>query len=83
MTKQLNVKISDEFYLAGVKFAEHFGYRNIQDAMITSFREKLLDKGVFDNSFSKKEISLIDKIIDKSLKGGKLGSEKKLMKALK
>ena len=83
MTKQLNVKISDELYLAGAKFAERFGYRNIQDAMVSSFRGLLSENGVFDNSFSKKEISLIDEIIDKSIKGGKLGSEKKLMKALK
>jgi len=83
MTKQVNVKISDEFFLAGVKFAQKFGYRNIQDAMTSSLREKLSEVGAFDNSFSKKEISLIDEMIDKSIKGGKLGSEKKLMKALK
>ncbi len=83
MTKQLNVKVSDGFYLAGLKFAERYGYRNIQDAMVSSFREKLSEIGVFDNSFSKKEITLIDEIIDKSIKKGKLGSEKKLMRALK
>ena len=83
MTKQLNVKLSDELFVVGARFAEKYGYRNIQEVMISSFREKLLDRGMFDNSFSKKEVSLIDEIIDKSIKGGKLGSEKKLMKALR
>jgi hypothetical protein len=83
MTKQLNVKVSDAFYLTGAKFAQKYGYRNIQDAMVSSFRDKLSEMGAFDNSFSKKEISLIDEFIDKSIKGGKLGSENKLMKALK
>jgi hypothetical protein len=83
MTKQLNVKISDAFYLTGVKFAQVYGYRNIQDAMVSSFREKLSEMGGFDNSFSEKEISLIDEIIDKSIKKGKLVSEKKLMRAFK
>jgi len=83
MTRQINVKVSDAFYLTGAKFAQLYGYRNIQDAMVSSFREKLSERGLFDNSFSKKEISFIDEFIDKSIKGGKLVSEKKLLKALK
>lgn len=83
MTKQLNVKVSDEFFLAASKFVQRYGYRNIQEAMINSLREKLLNNGGFDNSFSEREVSAIDEIIDKSIKSKRLISEKKLIKALK
>lgn len=36
----------------------------------------------FDNSFSKKEIAIIDRILEKSISKERLASEKELRKAL-
>jgi hypothetical protein len=79
-TKQVNVKMSSNLYDAAESFAESYGYRNVQDLITESLREKIFEKNEFDESFSEKEIELIDKLIEKSLKSGKLVDAKEFFK---
>jgi len=81
-TKQINVKLSKNLYFAAESFAETYGYRNIQELTTESLREKIFEKNNFDESFSEKEINLIDSLIEKSIKKKNLASEEELMKAL-
>ncbi len=81
-TKQVNVKMSSVLYKSAESFAESYGYRNVQDLIADSLREKIFEKSDYDESFSEKEIELIDKIIEKSLKKKDFVDEKELMKAL-
>ncbi len=67
-TKQINLKISKELYNSAESFAQSYGYRNVQELAADSLREKIFEKSDFDESFSGKEIELIDKIIEKTLK---------------
>ena len=82
-TKQINLKIPSNLYVSAESFAESYGYRNVQDLVAESLREKIFEKSDFDESFTEKEIELIDKIIEKSLKSGKLVDAKEYFKEFK
>lgn len=82
-TKQINLKISDNLYASAQSFAESYGYKNVQELAADSLREKIFEKSDFDESFSEKEIELIDRIIEKTVKSGKLVDAKEYFKAFK
>lgn len=69
-------------YVSAESFAESYGYRNMQELLMESLREKIFEKNDFDESFTEKEIGLVDSLIEKSIKKGKFANEKELMKAL-
>ncbi|MBN2127018.1 MAG: hypothetical protein JW703_01335 [Candidatus Diapherotrites archaeon] len=80
-TKQINLKIPSNLYVTAESFAETYGYRNVQDLALESLREKLFEKNEYDESFSEKEIELIDELIEKSIKKKKFISEEEFLKA--
>lgn len=79
-TKQINLKLSKELYNSAESFAQSYGYRNVQELAADSLREKIFEKSDFDESFSGKEIELIDQIIEKTVKRGKLVDAKDYFK---
>jgi len=81
-TKQLNLKISKNLLAAAENYAKNFGYRNVQDLAAESMREKIFEKNEFDETFSEKEIELIDSLIDLSIKKKDIVSEDEINKAL-
>ncbi len=81
-TKQVNVKMPSGLYDSAESFAESYGYRNVQDLLMECLREKVFEKSDFDESFSGKEIELIDSLIEKSVKAKKVVSERELLRAL-
>ena len=81
-TKQVNLKLPPRLYSSAESFADSYGYRNVQDLLVESLREKIFEKSEFDESFSGKEIELIDSLIEKSVKGKKFAGERELLKAL-
>jgi len=81
-TEQINLKISKELLEAAQRYARNFGYRNIQELAAESMREKIFEKNEYDETFSDKEIELVDSLIGLSLKKGDLVSEEELRKAL-
>jgi len=82
MAIQINVKFPENFYHAAQSYADTYGYRNIQDLLYESLREKLYEKSDFDESFSKEEINLLESLVEKSLRKGRVVDEKTLKKAL-
>jgi hypothetical protein len=82
MTKQINLKLPDNLFEAAEKYAENYGFRNIQELVAESIREKVLEKNIYDETFTEKEIELIDKIIEKSIRKGKIKDGKELAKVL-
>ncbi len=80
-TKQLNLKISSNLLKVAENYARQYGYRNIQELISESMREKIFEKNEFDEVFSEKEIELIDSLIENSL-GENLVSEEDLNRAL-
>ena len=81
-TKQINLKMQENLYILAEKFAVQYGFRNIQDLITASLREKIFERDKYDETFSEQEIKLIDELIAKSIKAKKLHSEERLNKAL-
>lgn len=82
-TKQVNLKLPSNLYASAESFAESYGYRNVQDLVTECLREKVFERSDFDESFSEKEIKLIDRVIEKALKADKLVDAKEYFKEFK
>jgi len=81
-TKQINLKLPENLIKAAEEYAKSYGYRNVQELAAESLREKVFENNEFDENFSDKEIELIDKLIELSVKKNELVSEEKLNKIL-
>lgn len=81
--KQLNFKLPDKLLAAAKRYVGEYGYRNVQELAAEALREKIFSNSPYDETFSEKEIELIDRIIGLSLSKNKLGREEDLVKALK
>jgi len=82
-TKQINLKISKNLLEAAESYAQQYGYRNIQELISESMREKIFENNEFDESFSDKEIELIDDLIELTITKKDFGTEEELKKILK
>ncbi len=82
-TKQINLKISEKLFNAAKKYVESYGFRNIQELAAESIREKIFEKSRYDEAITKKEIAIIDKLIEASVRKKKFVSERELFKVLK
>jgi hypothetical protein len=80
--KQINLKLSPNLVSAAESYARNFGFRNVQELAATSIREKIFQQNQFDETFSDKEIALIDRLIETSVDRDKLTSEEELNKIL-
>ena len=80
--KQINLKMSENLHLAAENYAKNFGFRNIQELIAESLREKIFENNNYDDSFTEKEITLIDSIIEKSVEKGDFSTEEKMNKIL-
>ena len=80
--EQINLKLSPNLIAAAESYAKNFGFRNIQELAATSMREKIFQQNQFDETFTDKEITLIDNLIETSINKGDLSSEKELNKIL-
>lgn len=80
--KQINLKLPETLLKAAQSYVENFGFRNIQELATESIREKIFEKNEFDETFTKEEIELIDKLIEKTLKNKEFGTREELMEAL-
>ncbi len=81
-TKQLNVKISKNLLEAAKSYSELYGYRNIQELIAESMREKIFEKNEYDETFTSEEIDLIDKILEANIKNNSFGTEEELNELL-
>lgn len=82
MKPQMNLRLPEDLRKAAEKYAKVHRYRNLQELATEAIREKVTEKD-FDESFTGKEIELIDKFIDATIRKGDLVNEKELRKALK
>lgn len=82
-TVQVNLKMPQKLYAAAQSHVRDYGYRNIQELAQASLREKVLeDESASKDGLTPKEIALIEKLVEKSLKEGNLVSEEKLRRLL-
>ena len=80
--KQINLKMPENLRLAAENYAKSFGFRNIQELIAESLREKIFEKNSYDDSFSDGEIAFIDSLIERSIARGDIISREELNKTL-
>ena len=80
--QQINLKIPESLLTAAQSYIENFGFRNIQDLVLESMREKIFERNEYDETFSEKELELIDSLISLSVKEKDLVAEEELNKVL-
>ena len=51
--KQINLKLPENLFDAAERYAERFGFRNLQELAAESMREKIFEKNAYDENFSK------------------------------
>ncbi|MBU1197819.1 hypothetical protein KJ765_04905 [Candidatus Micrarchaeota archaeon] len=78
----MNLKFPRKLFKAARSYANTFGYRNLQDLIYDSVREKVFEKSQFDETLSDIEIALIDHILETSIARKQLASEEELKAAL-
>jgi len=81
-TKQINLKIPTNLLEVASSYAKNYGFRNVQELAVSCMREKIFEDNEFDESFSDKDIALIDDLISSSLKKKNFKTEKELNKIL-
>lgn len=66
MMKQINLKIPDTLFSKAKKHVDKYGYKNIQELALESMREKIFNsKEEYDETFTKRELELIEKFVEK------------------
>ncbi len=82
MKPQINLRLPHNLKKTAERYAKTHRYKNLQELATEAIREKVMGKS-YDESFTPKEIELIDRLIDATIKKGALISEKEFRKALK
>ncbi len=67
---------------AAESYAQNFGFRNIQELIAESIREKVFEKNQFDETFNSEEIHLIDDLIAGIIKNKDFSTEEEMNKIL-
>ena len=80
-TKQMNLTLPENLLKKAENYAKNYGFRNVQELAAEALREKVFENE-YDESFTKIESNLIDKLIEVSISKNKIKSEKELMSAL-
>ena len=81
-TKQINLKLPLNLLKNAETYVKQNGFQNIQELAKVSIREKIYPKIEYDETYSKKELKIIGKIVDKIMAKGEFVSEKELFKSL-
>jgi len=82
MKPQINLRLPEEMRRTAEKYARSHGFKNIQELATVAIREKVMEHD-YDDIFTPKEIGLIDRLIDVSVRKGRLVSKDELFKGLK
>lgn len=82
MKPQINLRLQDDLRKRAERYAKFHGLRNIQELATIAIREKINERN-YDETFTPKEVELIDRLIDISIKKGKFISKEELFKDLK
>ncbi len=82
-SEQINIRLPKNLEKVAEQYAATYGFRNIQELIAEALREKIFFKPQYDESFSEKEIAMIDKLIEQSISKKKLKTEKELLRALR
>ncbi len=80
--KQINVSLSDNLRVKAQAYAKKYGFRNIQELITETLREKVFPSE-YDESYTPEQVALFEKLLKTSIERGDIVSEKEIMKVLK
>ena len=79
---QINIRLPARLQSATEDYVESYGYRNIQEFILEAIRDKIFRGDKYDETFSDKEIDLIEKLLVVSIEKGKIKDQNDIIKAL-
>jgi len=79
---QINIRLPPKLQSATDQYVDNYGYRNIQEFILEAIRDKLFRDNKYDETFSGKEIDLIEKLLSVSIENGKIRDHNDIIKAL-
>jgi len=79
---QINLRLPVKLQSAAEEYVENYGYRNIQELILDAIRDKIFRENIFDETFSQKDVELIETLLEASIEKGKIKSHYDVMKAL-
>jgi hypothetical protein len=79
---QINLRLPAKLQSATEQYVENYGYRNIQELILDAIRDKIFRENIFDETFSRKDIELIETLLEVSIEKGKIKNHHDVMKAL-
>ena len=80
---QINIRLPARLQSATEQYVENYGYRNIQEFILDAIRDKIFRGNKYDETFSEKEIDLIERLLTVSIEKGKLKDQNDIAKALR
>lgn len=81
--KQINLTLPENLIKAAKEYSKKFGFRNIQELATESMREKIFFQKEYDEELTPKEVEIINRFIDMTLKNKRLlATEEDIDKAL-
>ena len=82
VSTQINIRLPAKLQSAAEQYTENFGYRNIQEFILEAIRDKIFRDNKYDETFSAKEIDLIERLLSVSIEKGKIKDKDDIIKAL-
>ncbi len=79
---QINIRLPPKLQSATEQYVDNYGYRNIQEFILEAIRDKIFRDNKYDETFSGKEIDLIEKLLSVFIEKGKLKDRNDIIKAL-
>ncbi|NMG83145.1 MAG: hypothetical protein GIS02_02935 [Methanosarcinales archaeon] len=79
---QINIRLPARLQSATEQYVDNYGYRNIQEFVLEAIRDKIFRYNKYDETFSDKEIDLIEKLLAVSIEKGKIKDQNDIAMAL-
>ena len=79
---QINIRLPARLQSATEQYVDNYGYRNIQEFILEAIRDKIFRDNKYDETFSDKEIDLIEKLLSASIEKDKIKDQNDIAMAL-
>ena len=79
---QINIRLPVKLLSAAEQYVENYGYRNMQELILEALRDKIFRENKYDETFSEKEVELIEKLLTLSIEKGKIKNRQDIFTAL-
>lgn len=79
---QINIRLPVKLLSIAEQYVENYGYRNMQELILEAIRDKIFRENKYDETFSEKEVELIENLLTLSIEKGKIKNRQDILRAL-